>query len=115
MTLATRWMVEEGEVKRVRVAPWVIEKEKEALYRSLINFLIMKDNALRQTKLWLDRVWGKMPIRVQLLEEGVVWIQLCSKQEADTVWHKVKAGVDASPFVSLDRWTQFMGYPQREL
>lgn len=89
----------------------MIEKEKEALYRSRIGFLITKENALRQTELWLDIVWGKMPIHVQLLEEGVVWLYFCYVQEVETLWQKAKAGVDSSPFVSLDKWTQFMGYP----
>lgn len=55
-----------------RVASWVVKEKKKILFCSLVGFLASKSRGLRQAGQWLDHVWGKMHVRMEMLDELVV-------------------------------------------
>ena len=48
------WLVEEGEGKGVRVAPWVVKEQKKSLYNSLVGFLKSKSEGIEQIESWIQ-------------------------------------------------------------
>lgn len=67
---AVGWIVQEGQVKGVRMASWVLKEEKEPLHPSLVVYLKSDKDGLNKTVLWLDR---KMPVSVRLIHKMVIW------------------------------------------
>lgn len=70
--LVAGWVVNDGEERGVRVAPWVVKKEKQSLYCRLIGFLL-DEEALVQAESWLEHVWGKISVNIQLLDFKEAW------------------------------------------
>lgn len=70
-----------------------------------------KSDGLKQADLWLERCWGKMPKRMQLLDERIVWMQVLSEKEVDEIIQKAKLMDIPSPFSALERWMEFLGPP----
>lgn len=108
---AAGWILEEGGERGVHVAPWMIKKEKEALFCSIVGFLKSGTKGLREAELWSDQCWGKMPIRLQLLKDQIVWIQLSSEKEVDEVLQNAAEDSAPSPFLAVECSMEFLGPP----
>lgn len=63
------------------------------------------------SELWLERVWGKMPVSIKLMDPSTVLIQLSSSKEIDEIL-KV-AQESSSPFAMLERWMEVISVPLR--
>lgn len=78
------WIIKEGSQAIVRVAPWV-EEEKRALRFSLVGFLKHRSEGIRAVESWLAYCWGKMPLRLKMLDDEAVLLQLLSEKEVEEV------------------------------
>ena len=63
---------------------------------------------------WLNTHWGKSAVRLRLLEDDVVHIQLLSDEEVHQVLSCAEGSsskpiTKSSPFVALDRWMEVIG------
>lgn len=72
------WIVDDGKV------PWVIRKQKKTLFCSLISFLKSKSRVV-QAEAWLESSGGRMPVKIQVLDDQVVWMEFLSEKEVDEV------------------------------
>lgn len=94
--------MEEGGEKGVRVASWLIKQQKPHLFCSLVGFLKSKAEGLRQTELWIEKRWGKMPDKVQMLGQQAVWIKLLSENDLEEFLNKAAIERDSSPFCTRE-------------
>lgn len=67
------WIVDVGKV------PWVIRKQKKTLFCSLISFLKSKSRGVVQAEAWLESSGGRMPVKIQVLDDQVVWMEFLLK------------------------------------
>lgn len=61
----------------------------------------------------MDRFWGKMLDRIQMLDEQVVWMQFPAEKEAKEVMERATRVESSSPFFALEKWMECPGYPPR--
>lgn len=73
------WIVDDGKVR------WVIRKQRKTLFCSLISFLKSKSRVVVQAEVWLESSGGRMPVKIQVLDDQVVWMEFLSEKEADEV------------------------------
>lgn len=56
---AAGWILDEGGERGVHVAPWMIKKEKEALFCSIVGFLKSGKKGLREAKALVGSMLGQ--------------------------------------------------------
>ena len=78
------------------------------LRHSLVGHL-KSDPAVNISSEWPDRVWGRMPVKVKLLEEGVVYLL---GKEVDKVLQSI-SGLETLLSFPLERWIEVLGCPSR--
>lgn len=103
-------MISNGTQPAVRVASWVVEEEERLLNFSLVGFLKQGSGGVNVADLWLNRVWGKKPIRTKMMDRDTIIIQLSSAREVEEVLDCANILVH-SPFVAIDRWMEVIGSP----
>lgn len=68
---------------------------------SLVGFLKSSENGLVQVEFWLQFWWGKMHVKVKLLDPKMVWMQFL---------HCVEA-IESSLFIVVETWIEVLGMP----
>lgn len=71
--------LDDGKEKGVQVASWVDQDQKKSLFCSIVSFLKTSINGQKQAEEWLDRCWGKMPDKMQMIDEHTVWMQFLTE------------------------------------
>lgn len=61
------WIVNDGKEKGVRVASWVAQDQKKALFCSIVGFLKTHIDGQKQAEKWLERCWKKMADKIQMI------------------------------------------------
>lgn len=88
----------------------MVEEEKRLLDFSLVGFLKQGSGGVNAADLWLNRMWGKKPIRTKMMDRDTIIIQLSSAREVEEVLDCANILVH-SPFVPIDRWMEVIGSP----
>lgn len=98
-----RGIVNGGAEKGVRVESWLVREGNKALYFSIVGRLKSKNGGVQQANVWLDRWWGKTPIRIQMLYQSLVWMHFSSDKEVDEVLKCFQTEGPSTPFSSMER------------
>lgn len=102
------WITSDGPQQAARVALWVVE-EKKVLQYSLVGFLKTGLEGTKAIESWLDSCWGKMVIRVKMLDERAALLQFESARETEVL--RCAEDGSSSPFVAIDRWMEEIRSP----
>ena len=107
--------MEEDTGKGVRVAQWVVKEQKRSLFNSLVGFLKASSVSIEQIESWIYNCCGQLPLKLQKLEEQVVWLQLSSTSEVDDFLCIITAMGGSSPFSMIERWMEVLGSPPKPI
>lgn len=58
--------------KGMKVAPWIVKERKTKLFYNLVGFLESSSEGLFRAEQWLRRIWGKMAVKINMLDKDVV-------------------------------------------
>lgn len=90
-----------------------MKEGKKALNCGLVGFFKSPADGLRNTNRWVSLVMGRIPVRLSLLEEPMVWMMFVSEQEAGEVRQRAISDLASTTFSLMERWMEVLGHPPR--
>lgn len=104
---AKQWkIIFQGSLTLVSLKHLTCEENLIFLRHSVVGHLKSED-VVNMSSEWLDKVCGRMLVKVKLLEEGVVYLL---GKEVDKVLRSF-SGLETSPSFALERWMEVLGCP----